>query len=536
MISMPNYIDNNLMSGRFAEKSEIMERCQKTNLGLRKKSNASGMPVIPDLKNGIIYTDNTDTNSLVISSTGTGKTRRLLIPQLVSIAYERNSSVICNDPKGELYSNTSGLFMRKGYDVKVLNFRQCMSGDTYNPLQKIAELYKNGEKAKSVEMIQAFCGTLFSSLHSEKDPFWERSAASYMTGLCILLCQLYNKSEDVNLYNLYNLHIMGDEKYGVGRIINSFCDMGEVDELAYKFMSCAINASNDTRASIYAVFTTALSSIVNNMDVVDMTSSSTFNIEDFVENKTILYIISRDESRVYDGLVTGIIDQFYYLLIDISDRFEGVIPRRIEIIVEEMSNLSRINDFDRKISASRARNIRWTLCTQSKEQLSVIYGKEIAKIIISNCNNIFYLYSPDIELLKYLSTRCGNRADNIRGKEEPLLSIDQLQRFAEGECLVLLGNLNPYVTILPDCSEYPLTERRTLNMKKRKKTNIYTKDIKNMVIAYKRKLAQNEDTDDIIKRIFDDESPVDFHEEIDMLIKKIDKQIEELEEEEKKSN
>ncbi len=540
MSSLPNYISDNLSSGRFAEKTEIVSKCEKAFLSEKKKSKASGVPVVVDLDNGLVNVDNSDTNNIVVSSTGTGKTTRILIPELLTIAYEGKSSVICNDPKGELYLHTSDLFRKQNYDVRVLNFRDCMSGDTYNPLYIMAKLYHKGYKSKAIDLMKAFADTLYhSSLHSEKDVFWETAASSYMTGLFILLTKLYEDDiEEINLYNLFDLHVRGCEKVALKPLINHYCEMPGVDELAYKFLSCAIDAPNDTKSSIFSVFTTGLIALVNNMDVVDMTASNSFEPENFVKRKTILYIISKDESRVYDNLITGIIDQFYTVFVDISNKYSGVLPRRIEMVIDEMANLSKINDIDRKISASRSRNIRWTLCIQSREQLDIVYGKDIAKVIISNCNNIFYLYSPDLELLEYLSRRCGNQKDVYTRNNEPLLSVERLQNFDEGECLVILGNLNPFVTYLPFCLEYPYTKLDCLKFKKRRRRKINTKQIKEPVeemIREEKSKKYGDNDNHIFRSLFaDDDTPSKEKEkaEIDKKIKEIDEKIKELESEE----
>ena len=479
------YVDRNALETRFLEEEEIKRLYTKIDLN-NDSAEASGIPIVCNIEEKYMCIDNSDTNTIVVSSTGTGKSRRILMPELISIAKEGKSSAVIHDPKAELYKNTSGYFKECGYKVVVLNFRSPMMGARYNPLQYIAELYQSGKKPMAIEMFQSFANTMFSTVKDDSDRFWDISAGRYFVGLAIIACNIYD-ARDVTLYNIFQLHVYGNEKFGSGTFLSEICTMNGIDKMAYKFASTAIEASNETRSSIYAVFTSVMSAYVMNMDVVDMTSRSTFDVTDLIKGKVAVFLITRDETAIFDTLVASIIDQFYQILVDKSLNFDGVLPNRVEFILDEMSNMSKINEIERKISASRSRNIRWTLCVQSLEQLSVIYGKQIAKVIIGNCNNIMYLYSPDLELLKLLSDRCGRIVNDSTSQYEPLVSVERLQHLNIGECLMLLGRNMPFVTTLPDISLYPAVGCKSMSMKKRKRNEIITKDIKEIVKQEKKK-------------------------------------------------
>ena len=99
------------------------------------------------------------------------------------------------------------------------------------------------------------------------------------------------------------------------------------------------------------------------------------------------------------------------------------------------------------------------IVVQSFAQLDYRYGKDVARTIIGNTANWIYLFSPDPELLKYVSELTGEIIDET-GKKRNLLSVNQLRHFQKSndegrtECLMLLGRMNPFVTYLPDISEY----------------------------------------------------------------------------------
>ena len=90
------------------------------------------------------------------------------------------------------------------------------------------------------------------------------------------------------------------------------------------------------------------------------------------------------------------------------------------------------------------------------KRLESVYGLE-AETIKGNCTNILYLYSRELPLLQEISALCGT-CSNENGIEKPLISPSQLQRLPFGDALILHDRLYPYVTHLPDISEYGFTE------------------------------------------------------------------------------
>ncbi len=81
---------------------------------------ACGAPLISD--GNTAWVNNGDNHTLVIGSTGSKKTRLVIMPMIEMIA-RAGESLICTDPKGELYDRTSGFFAKNGYQVLVLNLR-----------------------------------------------------------------------------------------------------------------------------------------------------------------------------------------------------------------------------------------------------------------------------------------------------------------------------------------------------------------------------------------------------------------------------
>ena len=75
-------------------------------------------------------------------------------------------------------------------------------------------------------MFLAFGETMFSDRKSEKDPYWNLTASSYLTGLSLLQAELLPEKE-CTINHLYDLHIQGDKKYGCSKYIKEvYCRPG----------------------------------------------------------------------------------------------------------------------------------------------------------------------------------------------------------------------------------------------------------------------------------------------------------------------
>lgn len=450
------YIGQNVDDGRFAEVEDIKEHFSKISYNAVGTCRVAGIPIISNGKEG--WVDNSESSTMVVASTGSGKTRDFVIPAAYSCALAGLSFVV-NDPKAENYRHLYKILKKKGYKIILLNFRNPEKGDSLNLLQYPSELYKLGQKDRAIEMFKSFANVIVESAKSDKDPFWHNCASALLTAYFIILAEEY-PVEQCTIDNAYQLHLQGTfTKSRMNTpLMEKYFDL-VTNSLAWKSAYPSIYAPNETRSSIYSVLTNCLSAFVMNQGIIDMTSSSSFRIEDLVEQPTAIFFITRDESKVYAELVSAMIDQIYVKLIDIAEsQYYGKLEKRIDFILDEFGNLPAIPEIDSKITAARARGIRWLLTCQSLQQLSIIYGKDIAPIIIGNCCNLIYMHSRDLELIKMISETTGSVIDEYTGEKRPLVSVGQMQHFdkATGECLMLLDREYPFIAHVPDLSAYDL--------------------------------------------------------------------------------
>ena len=103
-------------------------------------------------------------NACVIGSSGSGKTRFWLTPQLL----QAHSSYVVVDPKGGVLGQVGSFLQKRGYKIKVFNSIDFSKSMHYNPLAYI----------KTEADILKFVNALISNTKGEGkegDPFWTKA-------------------------------------------------------------------------------------------------------------------------------------------------------------------------------------------------------------------------------------------------------------------------------------------------------------------------------------------------------------------------
>ena len=77
-------------------------------------------------------------HTAIFGASGTMKSRAV-IRNAIFQAIKRGESVLVSDPKSELYSDTSELFRKNGYEVKVFNLVDPKHSDTWNCMSDIVD-------------------------------------------------------------------------------------------------------------------------------------------------------------------------------------------------------------------------------------------------------------------------------------------------------------------------------------------------------------------------------------------------------------
>ena len=186
-------------SSRWATKKEIKKEFKVWNIG--SKLSSGGIPVT--FTDGKYYYSDSFGHTLIICSTGSGKIICNILSMVFNLGFAGESMVI-NDTKGEIYSNTATFLKKQGYTIKIINLRDAFASDGWNPLHLPYKYYKSGNIDLAGDSIENFAKSLTKNLCS-KDMYWEKSATSVFTALCYAIIEDAPCEEQVHLYSIYTM-------------------------------------------------------------------------------------------------------------------------------------------------------------------------------------------------------------------------------------------------------------------------------------------------------------------------------------------
>lgn len=509
-------------------------------------SDVAGIPLINNGKE--IWLDNGEYHNLVIGATGSGKSETIVKP-MVNILAKKGESMIITDPKGELYRASAEYLKARGYKIIVLNFRDPQHGNAWNPLTLPYQYYKEGNFDKSTELLEDVALNILYDPNNKGEPFWEKSASDYFSGLTLGLFE-DAKDNEINLNSINYISTVGEEKFAASNYIKEYFTLKGEASNAYVFASATINAPTETKGGILSIFRQKIRLFASRENLSEMLSHSDFDMRNIGREKTAVFIIIHDEKTTYHSLATIFIKQCYESLIDVAQENGGKLPFRTNFILDEFANMPPLKDVTTMVTAARSRAIRFTFIIQNYAQLKQVYGNENAETIKGNCGNLIYLISTELAALEEISKMCGEvkSADKDKTASTPLVTVTDLQKLKLFEAIIIRWRLSPFKTKFTpnfemnwghnyDLAEYPF----------RQKEEIKLFEIKDYVKEKKRQKMLNSlsQTEEQVKKDeLKENKPFDLPKstnntfgkgfDLDAMMRDIDKKIAELDAEEAK--
>ncbi len=409
-------------------------------------ADAAGVPLVNDGKD--MWVDDGSFHSLVIGSTGNGKSQCVVEPMIESLG-RKGESMIITDPKGELYRDHANFLRSKGYNIITLNFRDPQMGNAWNPLAIPYDLFKQGNEDKAIELLK---DVSFNMVNDPKasDPFWGNASMGYFNGLAL---GLFQDAEEkyININSINYMAAVGEESFAPSNYATAYFDLKGKDSTAYNFAKSTITGPTETRTSVLSVFSEKMEKFTTQKNLSEMLSYSDFDMRSIGQEKTALFIVIHDEKTTYHPLATIFLKQAYEVLVDVAHKSpKGKLPIRTNFILDEFANMPPLKDVTAMVSAARSRNIRFTFIIQGFSQLNDVYGKEQADTIKGNCGNKIFINSSDLADLEEISKLCGEAKSKEKEKtaSRPLLTASDLQKLKKFQVVILRQRMNPFKTKL----------------------------------------------------------------------------------------
>ena len=139
-------VEGNLENSRFLtdkEKDDLFPKKHFNSLGDEKKDGIAVYAVYNQKKKDLDINLMSPCHGIIIGATGSGKTTTFVNPVVQILGHaSAGSSMICTDPKGELFQMHSKMLKEHGYNCMVLDLRDPYSSFRWNPLGTIYDMYQ----------------------------------------------------------------------------------------------------------------------------------------------------------------------------------------------------------------------------------------------------------------------------------------------------------------------------------------------------------------------------------------------------------
>ena len=310
-----------------------------------------------------------------------------------------------------------------------------------------------------------------------KDPFWSSSATTLLEGYINFLLEETTYDENgkkhflpdnmINMYSVKMLHDLGktplnpkDPRYdGCSTVLQYYMKKyRNVDDMSSMKLKEYIEAPDNTKGSISAVFGDKIKYFLLNEDILRMTAYSEFELKQLGEKRTAIFIGIHDEKGTYHQLPSILISQCYEELIKTARNEKGLrLKNPVYVVWDEFANGARWDNIVNALTAGLSRGVRFCLVIQDFNQLKTRYGDK-AETIKSNCQTLFYLLAGENSTLEDISKLCGTKREWNKNKNNwddvPVLSTDALHSLSMGEAVVIRQRMYPVKTRMTGFNAY----------------------------------------------------------------------------------
>ena len=404
-------------------------------------------------------------NVLVVGSSGSGKTRFFIKPNLMQL----HSSYVVTDPKGSIAVECGKLMLRNGYKVKIFNSINFKKSHHYNPFA-----YIHSEKD-----ILKLVTTLIANTKGDGksgDDFWQKAETLLYTAL-IGYIHYEAPEEEQNFATLIEfinaMEVREDDETFENNVDLAFKELAsrEPNHFAVRQYKKYKLAAGKTAKSINISCGARLAPF-DIQELREITMYDELELDTLGDRKTALFLIMSDTDSTFNFLISMIYSQLFNLLCEKADDvYGGRLPVHVRCLIDECANIGQIPNLEKLMATIRSREISACLVLQAQSQLKALY-KDNADTIIGNCDSSIFLGGKEPGTLKELNQALGKETIDTfntgesRGREvshslnyqklgKDLATIDELAVLDGGKCILQLRGVRPFLSDKYDITKHP---------------------------------------------------------------------------------
>ena len=405
-------------------------------------------------------------NACVIGSSGSGKTRFWLTPQLL----QAHSSYVVVDPKGGVLGQVGHFLQQRGYKIKVFNSIDFSKSMHYNPLAYI----------KNEADILKFVNALISNTKGEGkegDPFWTKAETLLY---CALLGYIIfeGSEEERNMNTLVDMisgmEVKEDDEDFLNAVDYMFkgLEQRKPDCFAVKQYKKYKLASGKTAKSILISCGSRLAPF-DISQLREIMSYDEMELDRMGDRRTATFFCISDTDSTYNFLVALAFSQMFNLLCERADNVHGGrLPHHVRVLWDEAANTGQVPNLEKLVAVIRSREVSLTLFYQQLAQCKAIYDKN-AETILGNMDSVVFLGGRESSTIKEISENWLGKATismqtdgRTRGQSESysqnnqrlgreLMTPSELATMPGDRCILQLRGLPPFYSKKYDLKQHP---------------------------------------------------------------------------------
>ena len=405
-------------------------------------------------------------NACIIGSSGSGKTRFWLTPQLL----QAHSSYVVVDPKGGVLGQVGHFLQQRGYKIKVFNSIDFSKSMHYNPLAYI----------KNEADILKFVNALISNTKGEGkegDPFWTKAETLLY---CALLGYIIfeGSEEERNMNTLVDMisgmEVKEDDEDFLNAVDYMFkgLEQRKPDCFAVKQYKKYKLASGKTAKSILISCGSRLAPF-DIPQLREIISYDELELDRMGDRRTATFFCISDTDSTYNFLVALAFSQMFNLLCERADNVHGGrLPHHVRVLWDEAANTGQVPSLEKLVAVIRSREVSLTLFYQQLAQCKAIYDKN-AETILGNMDSVIFLGGRESSTIKEISENWLGKATismqtdgRTRGQSESysqnnqrlgreLMTPSELATMPGDRCILQLRGLPPFYSKKYDLKQHP---------------------------------------------------------------------------------
>ena len=405
-------------------------------------------------------------NACVIGSSGSGKTRFWLTPQLL----QAHSSYVVVDPKGGTLDQCGRFLQREKYRVRVFNSIDFSKSMHYNPLAYI----------KTESDVLKFVTALIANTKGdgkEGDEFWTKAETLLYCALVAYIV-FEGPEEERNMNTLVeminSMEVREDDETFKNAVDYMFdgLERRSPQHFAVRQYKKYKLASGKTAKSILISCGARLAPF-DIPQLREIMSYDELELDKLGDEKSALFFLISDTDTTYNFLIALAFSQMFNLLCERADNtYGGRLPYHVRVLWDEAANTGQVPGLEKIVAVIRSREISLTLFYQAMSQCKALY-KDHSETIMGNMDSIVFLGGREASTLKDISENWLGKATismqtegRSRGQSESysqnmqrlgreLMTTSEITTMPGDKCILQLRGLPPFLSPKYDLKKHP---------------------------------------------------------------------------------